>query len=342
VEQAKIIQRKSNFELLRIFSMFLICTHHFVIHGVYNFASQNILTPFNNVFSAILSTPGKLGVALFLLITGYFMVDAMPKIKHAFSLYFQTWFYSIIFLGLYLCNVQNIQPEIIKCSLFPVVHNAYWFITGYLILYILIPFINKVFKFIFERHYEYYAFIGFTVLFLIIHTEISDFAYLYCLGGFIKKEIFPFNKLKIKHYASGIILLFVWLTYYAFTNIWSANPADFGNIMHIAGTLHSPYILLSAICIFCMFSHLDFGVNNFINNISKNVLGVYLIHENIIVRPILWQHVFQFLNNINYIIYPVISLIVIFILFGLFILADKIFSKFYRIIPEIIFKSNAN
>lgn len=332
----KIRQRLSNIEFLRIISMLLILAHHFSYFGFYHFASNNLLTPFNNIFSAILGNHGKLGVALFVLITGYFMIDSLPKLKHGLYLYFQTWFYSMLFLGLYLLKTHNLPSEIVKNSVFPFIHHAYWFITAYLTLYILIPFINKGFKFIYDKHYERCFFIIFTGIFLFIHTEILDFTYLYCLGGFIKKRTFPFDKLKLKHYKLGIVILFVWLIYYTTINMYHSNPVNSEHIMHKMMTIHSPYILLLSICIFNIFKNLDFGVNKNINSISKNVLGVYLIHENTIFRLFLWKHVFSVLNIINPVFYPLMACLVILTLFCFFILADKILSKFYKLIPDLI------
>ena len=70
-------ERNSNLELLRIFSMFLIVTHHFAIHSglpLWNFSSSNAL---NLIWSQWLCLGGKLGVDLFVLISGYFLATKM-------------------------------------------------------------------------------------------------------------------------------------------------------------------------------------------------------------------------------------------------------------------------
>ena len=66
--------RKSNIELLRIISMLMIISSHFVIHG------SIIMT--NNVFIKTLANMfelGNLGVLLFILITGYFYENNEKK-----------------------------------------------------------------------------------------------------------------------------------------------------------------------------------------------------------------------------------------------------------------------
>ena len=67
--------RNSSFELLRITSMLLIVAHHFVVHGKFDLTasfSKNIF------FLQSLSMFGKLGVNLFVLISGYFSCTLPP------------------------------------------------------------------------------------------------------------------------------------------------------------------------------------------------------------------------------------------------------------------------
>lgn len=61
--------RNSSFELLRIISMLLIVAHHFAVHGKFYLTSSFSKNIF---FLQSLSMFGKLGVNLFVLISGYF------------------------------------------------------------------------------------------------------------------------------------------------------------------------------------------------------------------------------------------------------------------------------
>ena len=69
----KVLKRDSNFELLRIVSMFFIILYHLVYHSGYR--GSNIID-LNNFFLNLLNSGGKLGVALFTMITGYYMIKS--------------------------------------------------------------------------------------------------------------------------------------------------------------------------------------------------------------------------------------------------------------------------
>lgn len=58
--------RQSNIECLRILAMLLIVAHHFSVHGGGNFLEQFTT---NYVWTEFISSGGKVGVNLFVLIT---------------------------------------------------------------------------------------------------------------------------------------------------------------------------------------------------------------------------------------------------------------------------------
>lgn len=66
-------ERNSNFEILRIISMIMIIAHHYAVHG---FVSNDLEYSFNRYIVGILSLGGKLGNTIFILISGYFMVNS--------------------------------------------------------------------------------------------------------------------------------------------------------------------------------------------------------------------------------------------------------------------------
>ena len=72
-------KRQSNFELLRIISMILIIAHHYAIHGGFELSKQAFSAQL--FFLQVLSYGGKLGVNLFVLISGYFLVTSRCKLK---------------------------------------------------------------------------------------------------------------------------------------------------------------------------------------------------------------------------------------------------------------------
>lgn len=99
INESNRMKRKSNFELLRIISMIFILFHHFYYSYIkldYTNISGNQLT------CQVLYSLGKIGVIIFILITGYFMVNSRFKIKKVLELYFEMIFYSWSILAIYI------------------------------------------------------------------------------------------------------------------------------------------------------------------------------------------------------------------------------------------------
>lgn len=85
-------KRQSNFELLRIISMILIIAHHYAIHGGFELSKQAFSAQL--FFLQVLSYGGKLGVNLFVLISGYFLVTSRCKLKKAVNLWMKVTVFS--------------------------------------------------------------------------------------------------------------------------------------------------------------------------------------------------------------------------------------------------------
>ena len=84
--------RSSNFELLRIISMILIIAHHYAVHSGFSFDAASM--SLHRFFVQFLSSGGKIGVNLFVLISGYFLLDSTFRIKKAIRLFAEVLFYS--------------------------------------------------------------------------------------------------------------------------------------------------------------------------------------------------------------------------------------------------------
>ena len=62
-------ERKSNFELLRVLSILLIVSYHYVFHGGLKFQGITVNKIINDIFYMF----GELGVNCFILISSYFL-----------------------------------------------------------------------------------------------------------------------------------------------------------------------------------------------------------------------------------------------------------------------------
>ncbi len=92
--------RQSNIELLRIIAMFLIIAHHYAIHSGFNFSTTAITI--NRLWVQFLQIGGKIGVNVFILIFGYFLIYSKTiKTTKILKLWGTVLFYSYTFLILF-------------------------------------------------------------------------------------------------------------------------------------------------------------------------------------------------------------------------------------------------
>ena len=90
--------RKSNIELLRIIAMLMIVGVHFA--GYSAISSSVEITP-NYIWLTMLSCGGKIGVAIFALISACFLSKSEFKWKKLVKLYFDVFIYSVGIFGIF-------------------------------------------------------------------------------------------------------------------------------------------------------------------------------------------------------------------------------------------------
>jgi len=339
MEEIKDKARLSNIELLRIIAMLMIVAHHYCIHGVFAYWHTNsTLTCYlNNVLTGIISMGGKIGVDIFVLITGYFMINSDFKFKKAAKLYLKTLIYSLLFLAVaYIYGEHHVPSKILNQSLFPFGGNAYWFITAYLMLYIFSPFLNKFILTGKKAMLNSFMTVT-TCLWVLIPTfthanycfsDLAWFIYLYFVGASIKLKTFASIFSDKKLFRNLFIFSCTALVIYAFIRYLGEDVNLYSTIKW--ARMQTIFIVSISVYIFHCFKDLKIGRNKFINFISASVLGVYLFHDNNIVRPFLWRNVLHpcsVMDKHYMILYLLTAVIAVFIL-G--IILDKIMMLIFK------------
>ena len=115
-------QRQSNFEFLRILAIIMIIFHHIAAHS--NFSSPSETTFLYIVF---IRMGGKIGVNIFVLISGYFLINAEKiKIKKILKLWGQIIFYSLLIYAIFtIFGLNKFEMRIFIKNLFPII-NERW------------------------------------------------------------------------------------------------------------------------------------------------------------------------------------------------------------------------
>lgn len=354
----KKITRESKFELMRIIAMLFIITWHIIIHGhvIENTSRESI-----KIILQIIQYIIMVHVSLFILITGYFQSKSNFKYKKFLKLLIITLFYSIT---IYLISIKiGWIKDYNKITIFNNMSlsglRSYWFIAHYLILYTISDFINKFIKSINKAEYHKLLILLFTILCIIpfitgnriLHNDGYNFyyfIYLYLIGAYLRiypiKESYIFKKINKNKYLIIMILVFILMAYLNFSIHYLTNHfKDLSSIFNEINSrisytklaYSSPFCLIQAISLFEIFNSLNIK-SKLINYISKYVLSIYLIHDNIFVRENIYKiiKIDQPNNSYKIIILILVAAILIFIIC---LIIDIIRDKLFKLI-SIIYK----
>lgn len=298
--------RQSNIELLRIASMLMIILFHFSVHGPWPddgpLASQ--------VAADMLSFGGKLGVNCFVMITGYFMVRGHLRVTSLLRIVFETWFYSFAILGIFAVAQPGLITEAkLEKALLPLMSGEYWFITCYVALMAISPFLNLLYRHLDCVGKSRLMAVGFVMLSLVptictfnpIGSDLVWFFYLYLAGGWLREQADHRGEAKLcaldpvrftgKLGRWAIIggIGFVWASMAVVG--WAQQAYGFERIQpdYFIWQYMVPTFVAS-LGVFQAFQRLDIGCVRWVNTAAASALGVYLIHDNPIMRAWLWPH----------------------------------------------------
>lgn len=307
-------ERNSNFELLRINSMFFIVFWHVIQHTN---AFDNSAYTFNYIISFIFILL-TVHVNSFVLVTGYYQYNKKVKYKKVLNLLLVVLFYNITYLLIdifYLGNKATPLSILENTSILNL--NNYWFINYYLILYLISPLLNKYIENSTQKEHRNLLIIMFICLDVIPYITaqrpfinngltLIGFIFLYLVGAYFAKyplresivfKNFTRNKLRLLFLFGFIMMvIFNYINYhFGKSLITSTNPIllRIKDVITNQVTAYSnPILFLQTVFYFLYFGELSIK-SKLINYISSLTFGVYLVHENRVVFCNLYDRVFS-------------------------------------------------
>ena len=274
---------------MRIVAMLMIIAHHLALHGILNcdgdiYNSGNV---FNRLVAQLYFPGGEVGVGLFFMISGYFLVNSDKKTK-LLKLLLQIIFYGVLLLilALYIYRERGGKFQIISAVnylLVPISSVKWWFATYYILVLLLAPYINP-----FLRKLNKKGFIIFLVILYIIEYQLQwrlitplfrlcIASLFYCLGAYLQ-----LYTLKISKVGCLSIFALSWIVF----SLSRYFETPFYNIFD------RMLVVICCISGFVFFSNLNFKSKN-VNLVAKTTFGIYLLHDNDIIRNFLWNNVFR-------------------------------------------------
>lgn len=319
--------------------MFLIVLHHSIIHGVFAVGINNEINyPVNTIVSTILGMGGRIGVYLFVLVTGYFMIYSHITLAKIIKLWLPIFFWSILlysFVGIMINNEFSIKNII--TSFFPIIFNQYWFMTVYVFMYCLIPFLNVLVNNINnEKKKIYFLFLGFVIIFTqisnnlfggmgAIGSNLLAFSFMYCIGAMIRNDNLLENKLFVRK--SNLYTIIIWALNILIISTLILFGSELNNTKLInlaqkfAFTPATLLILFEAIGLFVWIGSKNISYHSFVNKVASVTFGIYLISDNSYVREWLWNTILHMNKMINQnliviVVYTIVSSLLVFIICG--------------------------
>ncbi|MCF0126765.1 MAG: acyltransferase family protein [Clostridia bacterium] len=309
----------------------MIVAHHYSFHAGFELTSYVDLKIF---YVQCLQMFGKLGVNLFVLISGYFLSTSKIKIEKIIKLELQVIFYSVL-IGLlfYFFKPESTTLKSLAKDFMPLLFGRYWFYSTYFVLYLFSPFINNFVHSAQKQDLKKLIVLMF-VLWVLIPVipkipglEINDlgwFIFLYICASYYRLYPDDFNKTKKIYLLFGVLCVFlIILSVLAFDFLGNFDKRFVSHFNYFLPE-NSLLIVFASLFLFIGFGKVEMRQNKIINLISSTTFGVYLIHDNWLVRPFLWKTLFKnalFISS-NYIFLH--SLLVIFGVFAVCSLCDLI------------------
>lgn len=278
--------REINVELLRIVLMIMIVCHHFLMRGrglhlLYTSGSTHINE--DAIHGLFIDSFLIMTVNCFIFISGYYGIKF--RVKTILSLLIQAITYSIgIDLVFDLFNGDSFSADSIWNGLLSVPEGQWWFITTYVFLYLLSPFLNLAKKHLTRFQFLYILGVLTVINFIVGFTlEASSLGVLngYSLFSFICVYFYgqAFNGyIDLKKGKWFYLAVYVICSLLIFTMFLLSLKHFTVDLAWTAFSYNNPLVLISAISFFFFFKHLSISWKK-ISFFSSSVLAVYLVHE---------------------------------------------------------------
>ncbi|MBQ9318539.1 MAG: acyltransferase family protein [Bacilli bacterium] len=352
--------RSSNFELMRIISMFFIILWHILMHGnVLENADNKALVNFLSIIMFIIIVH----VNSYVIVFGYFQSKSKFKLSKLLKLFLQVVFYSFLILLIAIKMKWITDYSIVNFieNIIPSCFANYWFIHSYIIVYIFSDYLNMFIERLSRKEYKNLLIVLFVMLSIVPYVtgyrilgndgyNYTNFIFLYFIGGYLRrypiKESYHLKNMSLNGYRMFLIFIFLTMAISNYLiNYYARSIYDLSNVstfissrLSISTTSYScPFVIIQTIAFFELFKSINIK-SKLINILSANVFGIYLVHDHVYIR----ENIYKILKIDNgyfygyrHIIYIIFGMILIFIIGWIIEYLRKIIMKLIYKIPLV-------
>lgn len=268
---------------------------------------------------------GPIGNAIFLVSSIWFLLeDQSIKSDKVKKLILDTWVVSVVLCAVFTVLGPTITPRsFLLRSLFPVILCNNWYVTCYLILYLIHPALNIIieameqkalFRMVTGLFFAYFivALISEKVLY---YSNLVFFLSSYLIVGYIKRYFEEFvnnvktNKLLI------LVTVCICILMHGIMVACSKHVPALHNKMLMWTSNNNPFTFFMAFSLFNIARAKEWQ-NSFVNRISGLTLLIYIIHENIyvksVLRPSIWERYYTVFGHSHLVLADIVYSVALF------------------------------
>ncbi|MBE5866190.1 MAG: hypothetical protein E7292_08265 [Lachnospiraceae bacterium] len=346
-------KRVVSMELLRIIAMMMVVMLHYLGKG-------KLLEPLTGEISVngytawVIESFSIVAVNVYMLISGYFLVNSRFRISRVIELVCQVLFYTIL-VEVVLVALGFVGKDVLTLNrlleiVFPLQMEHYWFITAYIIMYLFSPILSTAVQNMEQKQLRN------VILLLLVFFSLSKsvlpvqlmidrkgydciwFICVFLVAAYIRRYgLSYFEKGKNRGwicYVAGILGIMAVTLVVRFVYLKT------GSLDHFVGSaFHYNHIfnLLAAVGLFYAFLRMDIPADKLMSKLICRVapytLGVYLLHEQIDMRN-LWPGWLGVSSEGNVLLFAGRALFAVLTVFVVGILVDMLRMTVFQLVTK--------
>ena len=295
-------KRMVSIELLRVIAMLMVVMLHYLGKG-------NLLPELNVAMNAtgyvawFMESACAVAVNVYMLISGYFLVESNFKLGRLLNLLCQVIFYSVLVPIVLVClgilQLGDISFYQMLQYVFPTLMEQYWFVTAYVLMYLLSPFLSTAVHHMSKRKLQMVLILLLGVMsvsksVIPVQLEMDRFGYdalwfitVYLVAAYIRLYGLPWltgAKKSLAMYGVGVVCI------YGLTMVLHAICARTGLLEYfvdVAFEYNHMFNLFASVALFYGFLQWkgpEGKLADVICRLGSLSFGVYLLHEQVEVR----------------------------------------------------------
>ncbi len=346
-------KRLANIELLRILAMLMVVMLHYLGKAAL-LPMPGLAMNAQGYVAWIMEALCIVAVNVYVLISGYFLVQSQFKFGRVVELVLQVLFYAILvtavayalgIVGNEIFGIYNLTVQ-----LFPFQMQEYWFMTAYLIMYLLSPFLAAGAKAVSQKQLKVSILLLLTVFCFVksilpVDMALGNHGYdalwlicLFLIAAYIRLYGIKFLE---KPWSAALLYFGSCFMIFAETFVLGIIYEKTGKLGMVSGSsYHYNHIfnLLASIGLFMWFLNMKIPegkVSRIICKISPYTLGVYLLHDHIYVRN-LWTGWLKAGSATNVVTFVLMALGSVLLVFVIGIVVDYFRSLLFKLGSKLI------